>query len=97
MVIKFFITCRYDPSIRAEIGKYASQHGVAATARLYSRKLGHKVSETTANSLKKAYLEGVREKRTAVDDGDVTLLPMKKRGRPVLLGEVLDRKCRSTL
>ena len=52
-IIKFFIACRYDPSIRAEIGKYASQHGVAATARLYSRKLGYKVSETTANSLKK--------------------------------------------
>jgi hypothetical protein len=50
------------------------------------------VSETTANSLKKAYLEGVREKRAAEDNGDVMLLPMKKRGRPVLLGEALDRK-----
>lgn len=96
-MIIYFVAYRYDPSIRAEIGKYASQHGVAATARLYSRKLGHKVSETTANSLKKAYLEGVQEKRAAEDNGDVTLLPMKKRGRPVLLGEALDRKVQQYL
>ena len=83
---------RYSPSVRAEVGKYACQHGVAATARVYSRKLGHKVSETTAHSLKKAYLESVKEKRPADDEGDVRLLPMKKRGRPVLLGEVLDKK-----
>ena len=34
----------------------------------------------------------MREKRAADDDGDVRLLPMKKCGRPVLLGEVLDTK-----
>ena len=39
---------RYSPSVWAEIGKYASQHGVAA--RFYSRKLGQRVSETTASS-----------------------------------------------
>ena len=54
------------------------------------------MSEITANSLKKAYLEGVREKRATEDDGDVTLLPMKKRGRPIL-GEVLDRKVQKYL
>ena len=54
------------------------------------------MSETTANSLKKAYLQRVREKRAAEDDGDVTL-PMKKRGRPVLLGDVLDRKVQKYL
>ena len=32
-----------------------------------------------------------------MDDGDVTLLPVKKRGRPVLLGEVLDRKVQKYL
>ena len=60
-----------------------SQHGVAAAARFYSRKLGRSVSETTASSLKKAYLQGVKEKKAAEDDGDVRLLPMKKRGRRV--------------
>ena len=34
----------------------------------------------------------MKKKRAADDDGDVTLLPPKKCGRPVLLGEDLDRK-----
>ena len=42
-------------------------------------------------------MEGVREKRTTEDDGDGTLLPMKKRRRPVLLGEVLERKVQKYL
>ena len=45
---------------------------------------------TTVHSIKKTYLEGMREKRAAEDDGNATVLPLKKRGRPVLLGEDLD-------
>ena len=44
------------------------QHGVAVAARFYSRKLGQSVSETTASSLKKAYLQGVKEKEKVVSD-----------------------------
>ena len=48
--------CRYDPCIQADIGKkYTSQHGVAATARHFSHKLGYSVSETTASFLKKYF------------------------------------------
>ena len=65
---------------------------MAAAARYFSRKLGHRVSETTIHSTTKTYSEGMKEKRAAQDDGDVTVLPPKKRGRPVLLGENLDRK-----
>ena len=88
---------RYSPQVRAEIGKYASQHGIASMAKFYTRKLGHSVSESTAYSLKKAYLQSVREKRAVDDEGDVRLLPMKKRGRPVLLGEMLDMKVQQYL
>ena len=83
---------RYSPSVRADIGRYACFHGLAAAARYFSRKLGHRVSETTVHLIKKAYLEGKKEKRAAEDDGDVTVLPPKKHGKPVLLGEDLDRK-----
>lgn len=96
-IIYMYVHCRYSPSVRAAIGKYASQHGIAATARFFSRKHGHSVSETIAYSLKKAYLQSVREKRAADDDGDVRLLPMKKRGRPVLLGEILDTRVQQYL
>ena len=39
----------------------------------------------------------MRKKRAAVDGGDVILLPMKERGRPVLFGEVLDTKVQQYL
>ncbi len=58
----------------------------------FSRKLSHRVSETTVHSIKNVYLEGVKEKRAAQDDGDVSVLYPKKRGRPVRLGEDLDTK-----
>ena len=39
---------RYSSTLRAEIGKYASHHGVAAAARYFSRKCEKSVSETTS-------------------------------------------------
>ena len=73
------------------MGKYTSDHGVAAAARFFKRKLGHQVSETTLHSMKKAYLQEVTRKRANEDDENVERLPPQKRGRPVLLGESLDR------
>ena len=82
---------KYSPTVRAEIGKYACHHGVAAAARFFSRRLDKKVSETTVRSIRSAYVElGVQQKRGAEDEGEITALPLKKRGRPVLLGQELD-------
>ena len=83
---------RYSASVRAEIGKYASQHGVAATARVFSKRLDSPVSETTVRSIRSAYVQGVHQKRRAEDDGEIVALPLKKRGRPLLLGQELDAK-----
>ena len=83
---------RYSSTIRAEIGKYASHHGVAAAARYFSRKCEKSVSETTVRSIRSAYLQG-RRKRTAEldeEDAEIIALPLQKRGRPVLLGQELD-------
>ena len=41
---------------------------------------------------KKVYLEGVWEKRIALDEGDVTSHPSKKLGWPIILGKELDHK-----
>lgn len=76
---------RYSPSIRADIGKYACQHGITAAAVYFSKKLENKVCTSMVQSIKKAYFEGVREKRLALDEADVTSLPSKKRGRPIML------------
>ena len=87
--------CRYTPVARAEIGKYCCIHGVAATSRHFTRKLTN-VSKTTVHSIKKADLKGV-QKRRAEDEGDITVLPVNKRGRLVLLGDELDHKVQACL
>ena len=84
---------KYSAEVRAEIGKYAIHHGVAATSRHFSRRLAKTVSETTVRSIKAVYLEGVRRKRPVEldeEEEEIIALPLKKRGRPLLLGEKLD-------
>ena len=58
----------------------------------FSRKMERKVSTASVHSIKTAYLEDVKRKRSAdSEDDEVTVLPPKKRGRPFLLGD-LDQK-----
>ena len=68
----------------------SSWRGCSST--FFSRKLDKRVSESTVQSIKNAYVEGLRQKRGAEDGGDITALPLKKRGRRVLLGQELDMK-----
>ena len=77
--------------MRSEIGKYACEHGVASTARVFTRRLEKPVSETTIRSIRNTYQKELRTKRSA-DDCEVSVLPSKKRGRRVLLGQELDEK-----
>ena len=44
------------------------------------------MSVTTVQSIKKAYLDEVKARRSQDDDDEV---PVKKRGRPVLIGQEL--------
>ena len=50
---------QYSASVRAEIGKYASHHGVAAAAQYFSKKLNCRVSKTTVRSIRSSYTKGV--------------------------------------
>ena len=85
---------RYSASVRAAVGKYASQHGVAAAACYFPSKLGECVSEThTVRSIRSADIEGMKRTRTVELDkeqAEIIALPSKERGRPVLLGQKLD-------
>ena len=92
MLLKFVRFCRYTPSVRADIGRYACRNGIAAAARHFSRKLGHPVPTSTVQSILKAFKEEREKKRAEEDDEDVRVLPKKKCGRPLLLGEDLDKK-----
>lgn len=83
----------YSPTLRLEIGKYSSQHGVAAASRYFTRKLKKSVSVTTIRSIRDAYRKELKLRRKRTPDlGDVELesLDPKKRGRPLLLGNYYD-------
>ena len=86
------MTYRYTSEERAKIGRYALLNGVAAAARHFSRKLSIRLSESTVRSIKDAYKVEVNRKRKQHDDNDVSSLPVKKRGRSLLIGEDLDSK-----
>lgn len=82
----------YTPTDRAEIGKYCSQNGPAATVRKFSGKFP-KLAESTVRSMKKSYEASFNSKKRKLDfDGEITELVPKKRGRPLLLGAELDTK-----
>jgi hypothetical protein len=85
------IMYRYSPELRASIGKYASSNGVRAAAVVHSHKVGEKISETTVRSLRDAYREEVARKRRAnVSDVNISKMPKKKQGRPLLLDQQID-------
>ncbi len=47
---------KYSPTVHSDIGKHACQHGAAAAAFYFSRKLKKKVSESIVKLIKQAYL-----------------------------------------
>ena len=71
-------------------GRYAALYGSTAAASVFSKKLKMKVSVNSAQSMMRAYREGVRAKRRVDDDDELSSLPVKKRDRRVLLGESLE-------
>ena len=83
---------KYTAIDRAKNGKYACNHGSTAAARMFSKKLGKPVTESTARSIKKAYVEELEKQRKAEDGGEIVCLFPKKRGRPFILGKDLDAK-----
>ena len=82
---------KFSPELRFQIGKHAAENGVAATMRFYAKKFVLK--ESSVRTWKNAYTREIRSMR-----GDITALktlPEKKRGRPYLLGEELDKQVRA--
>jgi len=80
----------YSPKRRAEIGKLAGQIGPSEAARRFSRNLGYSVNESTARRFKKLCDQERKTKRMKEEPEDIIELPLKKRGRPLLLGKSLD-------
>ena len=66
-------------------------HGVAAAARYFSTQRGHTINESTIRSIVNSYKVELSRKRAQEGEGDVELLPVKKRGRSLLTGADLAR------
>ena len=92
---------RYTPEERAAIGKYAAENGPTRVAKYFSGKLKIQISEPTARKFKEEYLKKLQEliakqpcssgSSTTCHRVEVKALPTKTQGRPLLLGEELDK------
>ena len=89
------------PGQRFQIGKRAAHHGVTASIRYFKRKYHDlRLTETTVRRLKHLYLDKVPEleEQNSKDSSDdetpeeVQTLPRKKQGRPLLIGDELDKE-----
>jgi len=79
--ILYIPTGTYDGKQHAKMGQYCIIHGASAAALYFSRKLQHRVSESTVKSIIKAYQEEQRKQKRRGQDDDTESLPEKKRGR----------------
>ncbi len=95
---------KYMAKDRAEIAKYAMDHGSTAAVRNFKERFPN-LSESTVRDFRNKYAEAVKEDSESHDgscisdagNADITELKTKKRGRPVALGEDLDNKLRAFL
>lgn len=83
---------------KAKIAKKAAENGVAATVRYYSDCFhGRSLKDSSVRTWRDKYLEELKRKRKAGEEVSVEELPEKKRGRPSLLKNELDKQVQSYL
>ena len=80
---------------QAQIARYALFHGNQAAIRRYNEEYSTEIKESSVSTWKSKYVNELDRKRKAGDfeaSGEVVIdtLPLKKRGRPLLLGSELD-------
>ena len=68
---------------RAQIGKYASEHGNKASVKRFEKEVSG-LGESTVRNFKQKYLEALK----ASPNTEVKIIPSQKCGRPLSLGEL---------
>ena len=81
----------YTREERALMGKYSLENGNTRAARHFSKVLDRKVNESTARRFKDEYARALAQKKNDPEGPLVKCLPTKTQGRPLLLGQELDK------
>ena len=82
---------KVTPEQKAQIARYAMEHGNCAASRKYSKELQQHLNESTVCSWVKTYrAEWQRKRKLGEVNPEVKILSLAKRGCPLLLGETLD-------
>ena len=80
----------YSGCTCASIGRYASLHGPTAASREFSKRLNHRVPESTARKFRDLYVRELERQRINGSPSAISSvldLPVKIRGRPLMLGD----------
>ena len=78
---------------KAFIARYAANHGIVNAIRWFSKDFPeNSLKESTIRGWKKAYLKELSLLKKAGKDMGIGKLPEKKTGRPLMLGETLDKE-----
>ena len=80
------------------MAKYVAHHGISRAAGYFSRKLGVHISTSTLQYIRDCYIRELNKKQAQEEDDDpITSLPLRKRGRRLMIGEVVDSKVQAYL
>ena len=84
---------KLTPAQQFEFGKKSAEIDIVQALRFYRKKYPDlMVPKPTARRAKKQYLDELKKRPRSSDSDDFRELPTKKRGRPLLLGEEVDRQ-----
>ena len=91
---------RFTPTQAAQVAKYAVEHGNQAAIRRYSKEFCTEIKDSTLSTWKSKYCSAIKECQKEgkyAESGEIVVssLPSKKRGRPLLMGDDLDRQVQS--
>ena len=84
---------KISPEQKAIIARYAANHGIIKAVRQFSKDFpDNSLKETTIRGWKKTYLKELSSRKKAGKDMTIEKLPEKKTGRPLMLGDTLDKE-----
>ena len=84
---------KISPEQKAIIARYAANHGIVNAIRQFSKDFPeNSLKESTIRGWKKIYLKELSLRKRAGKDMTIEKLSEKKTGRPLMLGEALDKE-----